>query len=69
MALGAPYFHDGQTATLKEAVRYMASGGKPDPNRSSVLQPRNLSEAEIDKIVAFLNTLTSSEPWVAAKVP
>lgn len=69
VALGAPYFHDGQTATLKEAVRYMASGGKPDPNRSPVLQPRNLSEAEIDKIVAFLTSLTSTEPWVAPKVP
>ena len=69
VALGAPYFHDGQTATLKEAVRYMASGGKPDPNRTPVLQPRNLSEAEIDKIVAFLTSLTSTETWVAAKVP
>ena len=69
VALGAPYFHDGQTATLKEAVRYMASGGKPDPNRSPVLQPRNLSEAEIDKVAAFLSSLTSTEPWVAAKVP
>ena len=47
----------------------MASGGKPDPNRSPVLQPRNLSEAEIDKVVAFLSSLTSTEPWVAAKVP
>ena len=45
VALGAPYFHNGQTATLKEPVRYMASGGKPDPNRTLLLQPRNLSEA------------------------
>lgn len=69
VALGAPYFHDGQMATLKEAVRHMASGGKPDPSLSPVLQPRNLSEAEIDKIVAFLNSLTSTESWGAAKVP
>lgn len=69
VALGAPYFHDGQTATLEEAVRYMAGGGKPDPNRSPVLQPRHLSDAEIGKIVAFLNSLTSTEPWVAPKLP
>ena len=69
VALGAPYFHDGQTASLKEAVRYMASGGKPDANRTPVMQPRNLSETEIDKIVAFLGSLTSTEPWQPVKLP
>jgi cytochrome c peroxidase len=69
VALGAPYFHDGSAATLKEAVRYMASGGKPDPNKSPMLQPRNLSEAEIDKIVAFLGSLTSTEAWQPPKLP
>ena len=69
VALGAPYFHDGSVATLKEAVRYMASGGKPDPNKSPLLKPRDLSEAEIDKIVAFLGTLTSTETWQPPKLP
>ena len=69
MALGAPCFHDGQTATLKEAVRYMASGGKPDPNRTPLLQPSNLGEAEIDKVVVFLSSLTRTKTWVAAKLP
>ncbi len=69
VALGAPYFHDGSVATLKEAVRYMASGGKPDPNKSPLLKPRDLSEAEIDKIVAFLGSLTSTETWQPPKLP
>ena len=56
-------------ASLKEAVRYMAGGGKPDPNKTPLLQPTGLSEAEIDKVVAFLNTLTSTEPWVAPTLP
>ena len=30
VAISAPYFHDGSVATLKDAVRYMAGGGKPD---------------------------------------
>jgi cytochrome c peroxidase len=67
--LSGPYFHDGSAATLKEAVRYMASGGKPDPNKSPLLQPTGMTEAELDKIVAFLNTLTSTEPWVAPVLP
>ena len=69
MALGAPYFHNGQTATLKDPVRYVASGGKPDPNRTPLLQPSNLGEAEIDKVVVFLSSLTRTKTWVAAKLP
>jgi len=72
-ALGAPYFHDASVATLKEALRYMAGGGRPDPDKSLALQPRNLSEreidqGEIDQVVAFLESLTSTEPWQAAKL-
>lgn len=69
VALGAPYFHDGSAATLKEAVRYMAGGGKPDPNKTPVLQPTGLTEPELDKIVAFLESLTSTETWQAPTLP
>jgi cytochrome c peroxidase len=69
VALGAPYFHDGSVGTLKEAVRYMAGGGKPDPNKTQLMENRNLSEAEIDKLLAFLASLTSTETWQASKVP
>ena len=67
--LSAPYFHDGSAATLKEAVRTMAGGGKADPNKSPLLAPRGLSEAEIDSIVAYLKTLTSTEPWQQPVLP
>ena len=67
--LSAPYFHDGSAATLKDAVRLMAGGGKPDPNKSALLQPTGLSEAELDKIVAFLNSLTSTEGWQQPTLP
>jgi cytochrome c peroxidase len=67
--LSGPYFHDGSVATLREAVRYMAGGGKPDPNKSPLMQPTGLTDEEIDKIVAFLQSLTSTEPWEAPKLP
>jgi cytochrome c peroxidase len=67
--LSGPYFHDGSAATLKEAVRYMASGGKPDPKKSPLLQPTGLTEEEIDKIVVFLNSLTSTERWTQPQIP
>jgi cytochrome c peroxidase len=67
--LSAPYFHDGSAGTLNEAVRYMASGGRDDPHRSPLLKPTGLTEAEIDQIVAFLHTLTSTEGWQQPVLP
>jgi len=67
--LSGPYFHDGSAASLKEVVRYMASGGKPDPNKSPLLQSTGLTEVELDKIVLFLNTLTSTEGSTQPKLP
>jgi cytochrome c peroxidase len=56
-ARSAPYFHDASAATLEDAVRYMASGGKDDPLRDPRLKPANLDEAEVQQIVAFLKAL------------
>lgn len=69
IALSGPYFHDGSRKTLTEAVRYMANGGGDDPKKSPILTPSGLSEAEIAKVVEFLKTLTSTEPWTAPVLP
>jgi cytochrome c peroxidase len=50
VATTAPYFHDGSTPTLDEAVRKMAAAQLD----------RTLSAAQIDAIVAFLRTLTGT---------
>jgi cytochrome c peroxidase len=68
-ALSAPHFHDGSVGTLRAAVQLMAAGGRDDPHRSPALVPTGLTESEIDKVVAFLQTLTSDEPWVAPTLP
>jgi cytochrome c peroxidase len=49
-----PYFHDGEAATLSEAVAIM---GKLQLGRS-------YSEQEVKDIVAFLNTLTGERPAI-----
>jgi cytochrome c peroxidase len=54
VALTAPYFHDGSVATLEEAVRIMA-----DKQLDT-----QLSDSDISDIVAFLNTLTGTQPVV-----
>jgi cytochrome c peroxidase len=69
VALSAPYFHDGSAATLEEAVRYMAEGGKNDPNKSPLLVPTGLTTPEVKQVVEFLKALTSDEPLVRPTLP
>jgi cytochrome c peroxidase len=68
-AISGPYFHDGSRATLEQAVRYMASGGNADPNKSALLVDVKLTDQEIRQIVAFLTALTSDEPCTAPRIP
>ncbi len=53
----APYFHDGSVATLEEAVKFMASGGYDNKNKSQLLMDKKLSEQELAQLVAFLKAL------------
>lgn len=52
IAQGAPYFHDGSIATLKDAIRLMAFH-----NLGIELEPTQISELE-----TFLKTLTGVKP-------
>lgn len=52
VALTPPYFHDGSTKELGDAVRIMAR----------VQLGRQLPDADVEDIVAFLNTLSSPVP-------
>lgn len=55
IALTAPYFHSGVVWELRDAVAIMATSQLG----------ADLSDAEIDGIVAFLHTLTGVQPEVA----
>lgn len=58
----APYFHDGSQGTLWDVVDHYNHGdGIKDPWLDQDMQPLALSESEIDDVVAFLATLTSSQ--------
>jgi cytochrome c peroxidase len=63
----APYFHDGSTATLEEAVDIMAAGGKENPNLSNVLKgvgQAGLTDENKKDLVAFLEALSGEYPIV-----
>ncbi len=64
VAKSAPYMHDGSIATLRDVVVFYNQGGGQNPHRDALLEPLNLSDHEIDLLVAFLKSLTGSTQWV-----
>jgi cytochrome c peroxidase len=66
-SLTAPYMHDGRYATLREVVRHYS---ELDMDRlhlhgEQLLRPLKLSDAEIEDLVAFLETLTDPRATTA----
>lgn len=67
IAVTAPYMHDGSLATLREVVDHYNNGGITDPDGqvnaflSGGIRPLNLTEQEIEDLVAFMETLTSPQ--------
>ena len=66
VALTAPYMHDGSLATLRDVVAFYDTGGFPNEERDPLIRPLGLRPAEVDDLVAFLESLTSRD--VAALV-
>ena len=53
----APYMHDGSVPTLREIVEHYNKGGIPNPWLSSSIKKLNLSSAEVEALLAFLQAL------------
>jgi cytochrome c peroxidase len=73
IALTAPYMHDGSISTLKEAIAHYQAGGRTitegkwtgigssNPYKSGFIQGFEITEAEINDLIEFLNSLTDEE--------
>ena len=67
VAVTAPYMHDGSVATLRDAVVHYNNGGvtnEGDPVNdflSGGIRPLDLTDEQIDDLVAFMEALTSPE--------
>jgi cytochrome c peroxidase len=67
IAATAPYMHDGSLATLRDVVVHYNNGGvtnEGDPVNdflSGGIRPLNLTDEQIDDLVAFMEALTSPE--------
>ncbi len=51
-----PYMHNGAFETLEAVVRFYNDGGGEHPNKSPLVEPLGLSEADIADLAAFLET-------------
>jgi cytochrome c peroxidase len=60
VGITAPYMHDGSLRTLWDVVDHYNKGGETNPYLDGGIEPLDLSESEIDDLVAFLFTLTDS---------
>ena len=74
VAVTGPYMHTGMYATLREVVEHYNRGGTTDAGGEQIgtLDPKikqlNLSEQEINDLVAFLETLTSTlDPTITSE--
>jgi cytochrome c peroxidase len=54
----APYMHDGSMTTLWDVVDHYNRGGEANPYLDGGIEPLNLTDREVDQLVAFLFTLT-----------
>jgi cytochrome c peroxidase len=61
IAARAPYMHNGKMPTLEAVIAHYISGGVKRPSLSSKMQAVSLNGRELQDLVAFLNTLSSSQ--------
>ncbi len=65
VARTAPYMHAGQFATLRDVVRFYATlegAVGAGHHGESTLEPVDLTERQVDDLVAFLGSLTGEDP-------
>ncbi|MGC5325930.1 cytochrome-c peroxidase [Brevibacillus sp. SYSU BS000544] len=60
----APYMHDGSMDTLKKVIEYYNQGGGNHGNKDPLVRPLNLSDEEVNDLVAFLEALSGEVPKV-----
>jgi cytochrome c peroxidase len=58
VGITAPYMHDGSLRTLWDVMDHYNKGGETNAYLDGGIEPLDLSESEINDVVAFLFTLT-----------
>jgi cytochrome c peroxidase len=71
LKLTAPYMHNGSLATLREVVRHYSEldEDRLHADGERILKPLHLNDAEIDDLVAFLESLSPPQALPPLAVP
>jgi cytochrome c peroxidase len=70
IAKSAPYFHNGEVATLEEAVDLMVNGGKKNKFLDTTnLKPVKLTKGEKADLLAFLRALNVDSNLAEPNLP
>lgn len=64
VTLRAPYMHRGNLQSLSDVLDHYNRGGIDRPSKSEDVRKLNLSDVEIDALLAFLETLTAYDTHV-----
>lgn len=64
VALTGPYMHDGSIKTLRETVTHYEDFDPTFPNLDPLVEKHDLTEQEIDDIVAFMEALTDPKATI-----
>lgn len=62
VALHAPYMHDGSMATLLDTVQHYTKGGTANPGLDPKIQRLDLTPADEQALVAFMQALSGESP-------
>jgi cytochrome c peroxidase len=67
----APYMHDGRYATLRDVVRHYSELNEERLHQDGerLLKPLRLTPGETDDVVAFLESLSDTTPYVPPALP
>ncbi|MBI3893335.1 MAG: hypothetical protein HY303_17600, partial [Candidatus Wallbacteria bacterium] len=57
-ALHPPYMHDGSLPTLEAVIEHYRRGGVENPSLDPLIEPLELSDADVKALVAMLRSLT-----------
>jgi cytochrome c peroxidase len=62
VALRAPYMHDGSLPTLRAVVEHYNQGGIGNPTLDPKIEKLNLTDAEVNALVKFMEALNGQMP-------
>ncbi|ABF62109.1 c-type cytochrome [Rhodobacteraceae bacterium R_SAG7] len=66
IALRAPYMHNGSLNSLRAVVEHYRRGGAPNTTASDIEPLTEMSDRDVNDLIAFLETLTAYAPHVSA---